>query len=52
MLQLSSTGGTYPAAVLPPFFAALHPFMPISYTIDAYRVAISGGCLLYTSRCV
>lgn len=43
VLQLSSTGGTYPAAVLPPFFAALHPFMPISYTIDAYRVAISGG---------
>ncbi len=43
VLQLSSTGGTYPTAVLPPFFAAIHPFMPISYTIDAYRIAISGG---------
>lgn len=43
VLQLSSTGGTYPAAVLPPFFQAIQPFMPITYTIDAYRVAISGG---------
>ncbi|MEL4503580.1 YhgE/Pip domain-containing protein [Luteococcus sp. H138] len=43
ILQLASTGGTYPAAVLPPFFRWISPFMPISYSIDAFRVVISGG---------
>lgn len=43
ILQLSATGGTYPAAVLPPFFRWIHPLMPITYSIDAFRVAISGG---------
>lgn len=43
VLQLSATGGTYPTAVLPSVFTWLHPLMPITYTIDAYRVAISGG---------
>ena len=43
ILQLSSTGGTYPAAVLPPFFQWVNPFMPITYSIDAFRVVISGG---------
>lgn len=43
ILQLASTGGTYPAAVLPPFFQWINPFMPITYAIDAFRVVISGG---------
>ncbi len=43
ILQLSATGGTYPVELLPPFFQAIHPFMPITYTIDAFRMAISGG---------
>jgi len=43
VLQLASTGGTYPAEVLPGFFQALHPFMPMSYSIEAFRNAISGG---------
>ena len=43
ILQLASTGGTYPAEVLPGFFQALHPFMPMSYSIEAFRNAISGG---------
>ena len=43
IVQLSSTGGTYPAVILPTFFRWAHPLMPITYTIDAYRVAISGG---------
>ena len=32
-----------PAAVLPPFFQWVNPFMPITYSIDAFRVVISGG---------
>lgn len=43
ILQLSSTGGTYPADVLPPFFQWISPFMPITYTIDAFRIVISSG---------
>lgn len=43
IFQLSSTGGTYPPAVLPGFFRAINPFMPITYSIEAFRVAISGG---------
>lgn len=43
IFQLSSTGGTYPPAVLPGFFAAINPIMPITYSIDAFRFAISGG---------
>ncbi|HEY9291711.1 MAG TPA: YhgE/Pip domain-containing protein [Microlunatus sp.] len=43
ILQLASTGGTYPAAVLPPFFATINPYMPMTYLIDAFRVTISGG---------
>ena len=29
--------------MLPGFFQALHPFMPMSYSIEAFRNAISGG---------
>lgn len=45
ILQLSATGGTYPAILAPEFFQVVHPFMPITYTIDAFRIAISGGPL-------
>ncbi|WP_375424699.1 YhgE/Pip family protein [uncultured Friedmanniella sp.] len=50
ILQLTAGGGTYPAPLLPGFFAALHPFLPMSYQIDAYRVAISGGELSHLVR--
>ncbi len=45
ILQLCASGGTYPGPLLPPFFAAIGPFLPLTYLIDAYRVAISGGLL-------
>lgn len=43
ILQLSSTGGTYPRQVLPKFFQWINPAMPITYSVNAYRVVISGG---------
>ncbi|MGD7706109.1 YhgE/Pip family protein [Microlunatus sp. Y2014] len=43
ILQLASAGGTYPSPVLPPFFSAIGPAMPMTYLIDAFRVTISGG---------
>ncbi|WP_427869713.1 YhgE/Pip family protein [Leucobacter luti] len=43
MLQLSSSGGTYPVETTPGFFQALHPFMPASYVVDGLRQLIGGG---------
>lgn len=43
MLQLSSSGGTYPVETTPAFFQALHPWMPASYVVSGLRELISGG---------
>lgn len=43
MLQLSSSGGTYPVETTPRFFQWLHPFMPASYVVDGLRQMIGGG---------
>ncbi|MEU6030483.1 YhgE/Pip domain-containing protein [Streptomyces tauricus] len=45
MLQLTSAGGTYPVQTSPGFFNAIHPFMPMSYVVDALRRLITGGGL-------
>lgn len=50
ILQLCASGGTYPAPLLPRFFAAIGPYLPLTYLIDAYRVAISGGLLTHYLR--
>lgn len=43
LVQLSASGGTYPGHLLPQFFDAIGPYLPLTYLIDAYRVAITGG---------
>ncbi|MFF7200920.1 YhgE/Pip family protein [Streptomyces sp. NPDC008141] len=45
MLQLTSAGGTYPVQTSPAFFNAIHPFLPMSYVVDALRRLITGGGL-------
>jgi putative membrane protein len=50
ILQLSSTGGTYPTPLLPGFFAAIGPAMPMTYLIDGFRIVISGGELSHLAR--
>ena len=50
ILQLAAAGGTYPAAILPGFFAAVHPFLPMSYLVDAFRVVVSGGLGAHLAR--
>ncbi|MFD3928955.1 YhgE/Pip family protein [Streptomyces sp. NPDC058614] len=45
MLQLTSAGGTYPVQTSPDFFNAIHPFLPMSYVVDALRRLITGGDL-------
>ncbi|MFG2024374.1 YhgE/Pip family protein [Streptomyces sp. NPDC048825] len=46
MLQLTSAGGTYPVQTSPAFFNVIHPFMPMSYVVDALRRLITGGGLV------
>ncbi|MFI6016999.1 YhgE/Pip family protein [Streptomyces sp. NPDC051287] len=43
MLQLTSAGGTYPVQTSPGFFNAIHPFLPMSYIVEALRRLITGG---------
>ncbi|MFF1766129.1 YhgE/Pip family protein [Streptomyces sp. NPDC058249] len=45
MLQLTSAGGTYPVQTSPRFFNAIHPFLPMSYVVEALRRLITGGGL-------
>ncbi|MDX8046809.1 YhgE/Pip domain-containing protein [Gracilibacillus sp. S3-1-1] len=42
VLQLSSSGGTFPVEVAPPFFQHVHPFIPFTYGIDLLREAVGG----------
>lgn len=37
VLQLSGSGGTYPIQLSNSFFEAIHPYLPMTYSIDAYR---------------
>ncbi len=50
ILQLTAAGGTYPAPLLPAFFAAINPYLPMTYLIDAFRVTISGGEMVHLGR--
>lgn len=43
MLQLTSSGGTYPVQTSPGFFQALNPWMPMTYVIGALRRLTVGG---------
>lgn len=43
MLQLSSSGGTYPVETTPGFFQALHPYMPATYVVNGLRELFTGG---------
>lgn len=43
MLQLTSSGGTYPVQTSPGFFQALHPWLPMTYIVSALRRLTVGG---------
>ncbi|GIF18526.1 putative membrane protein [Actinoplanes tereljensis] len=43
MLQLTSSGGTYPVQTTPGFFQAIHPLLPMTYVVEAMRHTIDGG---------
>ncbi|WP_232344070.1 YhgE/Pip family protein [Actinoplanes awajinensis] len=43
MLQLTSSGGTYPVQTTPWIFQAIHPLLPMTYVVEAMRHAVDGG---------
>jgi len=47
ILQLASSGGTFPIETSPEFFRAISPYFPMTYTVEALRMITSG---INTSR--
>ena len=43
VLQLGSAEGVFPINLSPALFQAINPFVPMTYSIRAFREAISGG---------
>ena len=43
MLQLASSGGTYPVETTPAFFRGIHDFLPMTYAVTGLREVITGG---------
>lgn len=50
VVQLGGAGGLYPLQISPEIFQVLHPILPMTYTIDAFRYAISGGESAHLAR--
>ena len=42
VFQITATAGIYPVQLLPPFFQAIHPYLPLTYAIGALREVIGG----------
>lgn len=42
ILQLASSGGTFPIETAPKFFRVLSPFFPMTYTVEGLRMITSG----------
>ncbi|AQP53475.1 YhgE/Pip domain-containing protein [Vagococcus penaei] len=43
VLQLGGAGGTFPLPLQNSFFNAIHPYLPMSYSVYGFREAISSG---------
>ena len=43
VLQLGAAGGVFPIILSPGFFQAVNPFVPMTYSIYAFREAVSSG---------
>lgn len=43
MLQLAASGSSYPVELSPSFFGAIHNFVPVTQSVNAFRHALSGA---------
>lgn len=48
IVQLTSSAGTFPIELLPSFFQKVHDFMPMKYSIQAYRDVIANTSTNFT----
>ncbi|WP_179396147.1 YhgE/Pip domain-containing protein [Lacticaseibacillus absianus] len=48
MLQLGGAGGTFPMEITNGFYNAIHPFLPMSYSIMGFRQALTSGIASHT----
>ncbi|CAA7603002.1 Phage infection protein, YhgE, N-terminal [Acididesulfobacillus acetoxydans] len=46
MLQLTSSGGTFPLELVPKFFRVISPFLPMTYATAGLRQIISGSSVI------
>ena len=42
VLQITATAGIFPLEILPPFFQAIHPYLPLTYAVGALREVVAG----------
>ncbi len=42
VFQITATGGTFPVEILPSFFQAINPYLPLTYAIAALREVVAG----------
>lgn len=42
VLQISSSGATFPISLTPSFFQTLHPYMPFTYAVSILRESVGG----------
>lgn len=43
VLQLTSSAGTYPLELVPVILQQIHPYLPMTYTVNGFRTLISSG---------
>ena len=42
VVQIGGSGGTFPIDVCPPFFQAIHPYLPFTFVVNAMRECVCG----------
>ncbi|MFW0170735.1 YhgE/Pip family protein, partial [Rothia sp. P4278] len=45
VIQIGAAGGTYPIETAPGFLQALHPWLPLTHALEAFRSLIAGGSI-------
>ncbi|MFC5652905.1 YhgE/Pip family protein [Paenibacillus solisilvae] len=46
ILQLTGSGGTYPSELIPTWLSSIREFLPMTYTISAFREIVTGNELM------
>lgn len=45
VVQIGAAGGTYPIETAPSFLQAIHPWLPLTHALEAFRSLIAGGSI-------